>query len=78
MISWRRKWQSSLVFLLEKPHRQGSLEGYRPRGCKQLDVIEHASTPPVNAYSVIGTGTKILHLLVHFSKQLMKKQAQRG
>ena len=58
--------------------RQGSLAGYRPRDCKQLDMTEHASMPPINAYSVIGTGTKILHLLVRFSKQLMKKHAQRG
>ena len=29
---------------LENPHRQGSLEGYSPWGCKELDMTERLST----------------------------------
>ena len=29
---WRRKWQPSPVFLLEKSHGQWSLAGYSPKG----------------------------------------------
>ena len=41
-ILWSRKWQPSPVFLPGKFHAQGSLAGYRPWGCKELDVTEHA------------------------------------
>ena len=37
---WRRKWQPTPVFLLGKPHGWRSLAGYRPWGCKQLDMTE--------------------------------------
>ena len=39
-ISWRRKWQPSLVFLLGKLHGQRSLEGYSPWDCKESDMTE--------------------------------------
>ena len=35
-ISWRRKWQPTLVFLPGKSHRQRSLAGYSPWGSKEL------------------------------------------
>ena len=37
-ISWRRKWQPILVFLPGESHGQRTLEGYGPRGCKELDI----------------------------------------
>ena len=39
-IPWRRKWQPTLVFLPGKFHTQRSLEGYSPRGHKELDMTE--------------------------------------
>ena len=33
-IPWRRKWQPTLVLLPGKSHRQRSLAGYSPWGCK--------------------------------------------
>ena len=33
-IPWRRAWQSTPVFLLEKPHGQRILAGYGPWDCK--------------------------------------------
>ena len=36
-ISWRRKWQPTAVFLPGKSHRQRSLAGYSPWGCKESD-----------------------------------------
>ena len=36
-ILWKRKWQPTQVFLLEKLHGQGSLAGYRPWDCKETD-----------------------------------------
>ena len=35
-IPWRRKWQSSPVFLPGKSHGQRSLAGYSPRGRKRV------------------------------------------
>ena len=37
-IPRRRKWQPSPGFLPGKPHRQRSLEGYSPWGCKKHDL----------------------------------------
>ena len=34
-ILWRRKWQPTPVFLLEKPHGQRNLAGYSPWGHKE-------------------------------------------
>ena len=44
---WRRKWQSTPVFLPGEPHGQRSLVGYRPRGPKELDTTEwlHLTSP---------------------------------
>ena len=35
---WRRAWQPLQYFCLENPHRQRSLVGYSPWGCKESDV----------------------------------------
>ena len=37
-IPWRRKWQSTPVFLSGEPHEQRSLGGYSPWGCKKSDM----------------------------------------
>ena len=39
-ISWRRKWQPTLVFLPGKSHGRKGLVDYNPWGCKQLDRTE--------------------------------------
>ena len=39
-IPWRRKWQSTPVFLPEGSHGQRSLVGYSPRGLKEPDTTE--------------------------------------
>ena len=39
-ISWRRKWQPTLVFSPGEGHGQRSLVGYSPWSCKELDEIE--------------------------------------
>ena len=38
---WRKKWQSTPVFLPGKVHGQGSLVGFSPWGCKESDTTEH-------------------------------------
>ena len=43
-IPWRRKWQPTPVFCLEKSHGQRSLVGYSPWGHKELDTAEFAHT----------------------------------
>ena len=43
-IHWRRKWHSSSVFFLGESHGQGSLAGYSPWGCKELDTTEQLNT----------------------------------
>jgi len=37
-ITWRRKWQPTLVYLPGKSHGQRSWVGYSPRGYKELDM----------------------------------------
>ena len=39
-IPWRRKWQSTLVFLPGEYHGQRSLVGYSPQGRKESDTTE--------------------------------------
>ena len=39
----RRKLQPTSVFLPEKPHGQSSLEGYSPKGLKEMDMAERLS-----------------------------------
>ena len=40
MIPWRRKWQSTPVFLPGESHGGRSLVGYSPRSCKESDTTE--------------------------------------
>ena len=39
-MPWRRKWQPTPVFLPGEFHRQRSLVGYNPWGCKESDMTE--------------------------------------
>ena len=39
-MPWRRAWQSTPVFLPGESHRQRSLVGYSPWGCKESDMTE--------------------------------------
>ena len=39
-IPWRRKWQTTPVFLPGKPHEWRSLVGYSPRSRKESDTTE--------------------------------------
>ena len=39
-IPWRRKWQSTPVFLPGESHGQRILTGYSPWGCKELNMAE--------------------------------------
>ena len=43
-IPWRRKWQSTPVFLPGESHGQRSLVGYKSVSCKELDATEQLST----------------------------------
>ena len=40
-IPWRRAWQPTPVFLLEKSHEQKSLVSYNAWDLKELDTAEH-------------------------------------
>ena len=39
-IPWRRKWQSTPVFLPGESHERRSLVGYSPRGRKESDTTK--------------------------------------
>ena len=47
-IAWRRKWQPTPVFLPGESHRQSSLAGYSPWGCKSIAslVAQLVKNPP--------------------------------
>ena len=60
-ISWRRKWQTSPVFLLRKPHEQRSVGCYCPWGCKESDMTEQPSTHNSALQSVLHI--TVLHLI---------------
>ena len=40
MISWRREWPPTPVFLPGESYRQRSLVGYRPQGLKESDMTK--------------------------------------
>ena len=42
-VPWRRKWQSTPVFLPKKSPGQRRLAGYSPKGCKESDTTERLS-----------------------------------
>ena len=39
-IPWRRAWQPTPVFSPGEAHGQRGLVGYRPQGCKELDMTK--------------------------------------
>jgi len=43
-MSWRRKWQPTLVFLAGNSHGQRNLAGYSPWCLKELDTTECTHT----------------------------------
>ena len=43
-IPWSRKWQPTPVVFPGEFHGERSLAGYSPRGCRELDMTEHACT----------------------------------
>ena len=45
-VPWRRKWQSTPVFLPGEFHGQRSLVGYSPRGRKESDTTERLTLSP--------------------------------
>ena len=50
---WRRKWQSTPVFLPGKSCGQRSLVGYSPRGCKsQTRLSDYTTTTTTTIYAI--------------------------
>ena len=69
-IPWRRKWQSTPVFLPGKSHGQRSLAGYSPWGCKELDMTEQLTLSlPYIKGCIPYTSTLKLLLFSDFSCQ---------
>ena len=62
--SWRRKWQSTPVFLPGKSHGQRRLAGYSPWGPKESDMTEHAHTT-AHAYLVTSRIHTDPHIHTH-------------
>ena len=48
--SWRRKWQPTPVFLLEKSHGQRILAGWSPWGHKRVGHDLETTPPPPPPY----------------------------
>ena len=62
-ILWRRKWQSTVIFLPGKFHGQRSLAGYSPRAC----VLSHFNR--VQLFATLWTKDSQAPLSMGFSKQ---------
>ena len=59
MLSWRRKWQPTPVFLPRELHGQKSLVGYSPWGHKELDTAERLTlkimaSSPITSWQIEG------------------------
>ena len=59
--AWRREWQPTMVFLPGEFHGQRSLEGYSPRGHKELDTTKATNTMNLPLYYERHT---LLHLFL--------------
>ena len=53
-IPWRRKWLPTPVFLPEKSHGQGSLEGYSLKGHKESNMAEWLSMHAQTVYQEVN------------------------
>ena len=75
-IPWRRKWQSSPVFLSREFHGQRSLVGYSPWGCKELDTNELLSLLPyayeVSNHFYYDTKLMVLEHCLYYSTPVTK------
>ena len=61
-IPWRRKWQSTPIFLLGKCHGQRSLAGYTPRGHRESDTTYEKITKHRNiSFRIKNTSHDFLH-----------------
>ena len=72
-IPWSRKWQPTPIFLPGKSHRQMSLVGYRPSGCKESDTTKRICTHTHKHTSTEGWGHAVtfLHIcLLHVTSCL--------
>ena len=54
-ISWKKKWQPTLVFWPEKSHGQRSLVGHSPWGGQELGTTERLSTHCFDSPNVLIT-----------------------
>ena len=64
-ISWRRKWQPTLVLLPGKSHGQRSLVGYSPWGHKESDTAEWLYFTK-HCISLSSTFHVYMHSIPHF------------
>ena len=63
-IPWRRKWETTPVFLAGESHGQRSLAGYSPWGHKERDMTEqlthtHCILSIDNKYKICQGKTKV-------------------
>ena len=74
-IPWRRKWQSTPVFLPGEFHGWRTLVGYSPWGCKDPDTTEVAQQPAAAATTRdMQFSTRLVSLL----KKKKKKKTGRS
>ena len=63
-IPWRRKWQPTPVFLPGESHGRRSLEGYSPRGRKELDMTEQLHFPSCKMDSPVQMSSFFVALIL--------------
>ena len=73
-ISWRRKWQPTLVSLPGKSHGWRSVVGYSPWGHKESDTTEQLHFKMVISITKTRSRRHILHHPINLKWQIYREQ----
>ena len=65
-VPWRRKWQPTSVFLLEKSHGQRRRAGYSPWGHKESDTTERLTHTHTHKHTRTSEFFSTLYLIASF------------
>ena len=71
-IPWRRKWQSTPVFLPGKSHGQSSIAGCSPWCCKESDTTEQLNNNILSVHQGLGSVYQVVSGTYIYSPSLLQ------